>query len=33
MRFQSAEKLILGHLDINLFRNKFDGIKFVTDNN
>ena len=32
MKFQSPEKLILGHLSINSIRNKFDNLKFVTDN-
>ena len=31
MKSQSREKLILGHLNINSIRNKFDGLKFVID--
>ena len=32
MKYQSPDKLILGHLNINSVRNKFDGLKFVIDN-
>ena len=33
MKAQSSGKLILGHLNINSIRNKFDAFKFITDNN
>ena len=32
MKSQSPDKLILGHLNINLIRNKFYGLKVVIDN-
>ena len=32
MKSRSPDKLILGHLNINSIRNKFDGLKFVIDN-
>ena len=32
MKSQSTDKLILGHLNINLIQNKFDGLKFVIVN-
>ena len=30
---QSSDKLILGHLNINSIRNKFEALKFIIDNN
>ena len=33
MKTQSSDKLILGHLNINLIRNKFEAVKFTIDNN
>ena len=33
MKAQSADKLILGHLNINSIRNKFEVLKFIIDNN
>ena len=33
MKAQSSRKLILGHLNINAIRNKFDALKFIIDNN
>ena len=32
MKFQSPDKLILGHPNINSIRNKIDRLKFVIDN-
>ena len=32
MKPQSPDKLILGHLNINSIRNKFDGLKIFNDN-
>ena len=32
MKSQSPDKLILGQLNINSVRNKFDGLKLVIDN-
>ena len=32
MKAQSSDKLILGHLNINPTRNKFDTLKFIIDN-
>ena len=32
MKSQWPDKLNLGYLNINLIRNKFDGLKFVIDN-
>ena len=32
MKFQSPDKLILGHLNSNSIRNKFDALNFVIDN-
>ena len=31
MKAQSSDKLILGHLNINPTRNKFDTLKFIID--
>ena len=33
MKAQSSDKLILGHLNINSVRNKFQALKFIIDNN
>ena len=33
MKAQSSDKLILGHLNINSIRNKFEALKFIIDNN
>ena len=33
MKAQSSDNLILGHLNINSIRNKFDPLKFITGNN
>ena len=33
MKDQSSDKLILGHLNINSIRNKFEALKFHIDNN
>ena len=33
MKVQSSYKLILGHLNINSIRNKFEALKFIIDNN
>ena len=33
MKAQSSYKLILGHLNINSIRNKFEALKFIIDNN
>ena len=33
MKAQSSGKLILGHLNINSIRNKFEALKFIIDNN
>ena len=33
MKTQSSDKLILGHLNINSIRNKFEALKFIIDNN
>ena len=33
VKAQSPEKLILGHLNINSIRNKFEALKFIIDNN
>ena len=33
MKAQSSNKLILGHLHINLIRNKFEASKFIVDHN
>ena len=33
MKAQSSDKLILGHLNINSIRNKFEALKFIVDNN
>ena len=33
MKAQSSRKLILGHLNINAIRNKFEALKFIIDNN
>ena len=33
IKFKSPDELILGHLNINSIWNKFDGLKFVIDNN
>ena len=33
MKAQSSDKLILGHLNINSIRNKFEVLKFIIDNN
>ena len=33
MKAQSSDKLILGHLNINAIRNKFEALKFIIDNN
>ena len=32
MKAQSSDKLILGHININSIRDKFDALKFITDN-
>ena len=32
MKSQWPDKFNLGYLNINLIRNKFDGLKFVIDN-
>ena len=33
MKAQSSDKLILGHLNINSIRNKFEALKFIIGNN
>ena len=33
MKAQSSDKLILGHLNINSIRNKFEALKFIFGNN
>ena len=33
MKAQSSDKLILGHLNINSIRNKFEVLNFIIDNN
>ena len=33
MKAQPSGKLILGHLNINSIRNKFEALKFVIDHN
>ena len=33
MKAQSLDKLILGHLNINSIRNKFEAVKFTIDRN
>ena len=33
MKAQSSDKLILGHLNVNSIRNKFEALKFIIDNN
>ena len=33
MKAQSSDKLILGHLNINSIRNKFEALKFIIDVN
>ena len=33
MKAQLSDKLILGHLNINSIRNKFEALKFINDNN
>ena len=33
MKTQSSDKLILGYLNINSIRNKFEALKFIIDNN
>ena len=33
MKAQSSDKLVLGHLNINSIRNKFEALKFITNNN
>ena len=33
MKAQSSDKLILGHLNINSIRNKFEALKFISGNN
>ena len=33
MKAQSSYKLILGHLNINSIRNKFEALKFIIGNN
>ena len=33
MKAQSSDKLVLGHLNINSIRNKFEALKFIIDNN
>ena len=33
MKAQSLDKLLLGHLNINSIRNKFEALKFIIDNN
>ena len=33
MKAQSSDKLILGHLNINSIRNKFEALKFIINNN
>ena len=33
IKAQSLDKLILGHLNINSIRNKFEALKFIIDNN
>ena len=33
MKAQLSDKLILGHLNINSIQNKFEALKFITDNN
>ena len=31
MKIQSSDKLILGHLNINSIRNKFEALKFIIE--
>ena len=33
MKAQSSDKLILGHLNVNSIRNKFEASKFIIDHN
>ena len=33
MKAQLSDKLVLGHLNINSIRNKFEALKFINDNN
>ena len=33
MKIQSSDKLILGHLNINSIRNKFEALKFIIYHN
>ena len=33
MKIQCPEKIIVGHLNINSIRNKFDALSFIIDTN
>ena len=33
IKIQSPDKLILGHLNINSVRNKFEALTYIIDNN
>ena len=33
MKIQCPEMIIIGHLNINSIRNKFDALSFITDTN
>ena len=33
MKIQCSEKIIVGHLNINSIRNKFDALSFIIDTN
>ena len=33
MKIQCPEKMIVGHLNINSIRNKFDALPFIIDTN
>ena len=33
MKFQCPEKIIVGHVNIDLIRNKFDALSFIIDTN
>ena len=33
MKIQCPEKIVIGHLNINSIRNKFDALSFIIDTN